>query len=273
MAVANLAMLADAGEILSARQSNDIIARLLILVLGMALVIGIIVLVLVIHFLRTRRLSLQRSPRTILYFHREPKVQASIFPAPPRWLAIKSSHPQVVQTALGLHKPIRCSWEEGLSVANERKLFISPPVAGWILVLGSRLPDPADDVDKCFHLILDLSRKLGHVQFFSINRVLNHHSWVQAEQGVVLRAYAWAGRTLWNQGRVTRTEIDLGLKCFGYAELPPKSPFTQSDPAAFNIERVPLLAARWSIDPTMIDVRLLKETQGIAGELSQSKAH
>jgi hypothetical protein len=65
-------------------------------------------------------------------------------------------------------------------------------------------------VDKCFRFVLDLSRKLGHVQYYSIHRAVNHHAWVQAEHGVVQRAYAWSGRTLWNQGRVTRAEIELG---------------------------------------------------------------
>src|SRR6185295_7557650 len=108
---------------------------------------------------------------------------------------------------LRLNNPTPCSWEEGLARAQGHKLFISPPVGGWILVMGSDLPDPGDDVDKCFRFILDLSRKLGHVQYFSANRVVDHHSWAQAEQGRVLRAYAWAGRTVWHQGKMTRAEI------------------------------------------------------------------
>jgi len=45
------------------------------------------------------------------------------------------------------------------------------------------LPDPADDVDVCYRLLAELSRKLGHVQFFNANTVLNQHAWVQAEHG------------------------------------------------------------------------------------------
>src|SRR6185503_20162467 len=147
----------------------------------------------------------------------------------------------LVQMALELHKPTPCSWEEGMTVAHEQKLFISPPVEGWILVMGSRLPEPADDVDQCFRFIVALSRKLGHVQFFSVNRAVNHHAWVLADHGHVLRAYAWAGKTLWNQGRITKAELDLRLKCYDYTEAVERGQFSQSDPAFANTERVPLL--------------------------------
>src|SRR5438128_1552651 len=82
---------------------------------------------------------------------------------PASWLAIKSCNLLSVQSALGLHNPKPCSWTEGL--AGEQKLFIAPAVKGWILVIGSGLPDPSEDVDACFRFVVDLSRKLGQVQF------------------------------------------------------------------------------------------------------------
>ena len=59
------------------------------------------------------------------------------------WLAIKSGSVHAVQSALSLHNPKPCSWAEGLSGDHEQSLFVSPPVAGWILVIGPALPDPA----------------------------------------------------------------------------------------------------------------------------------
>ena len=175
-----------------------------------------------------------------------------------------------VQAALGLRKAMPCSWEEGLSAAHERGLFISPPINGWTLVMGANLPDPAEDVDRSFHFLLCLSTKLGQVQFFSVNRPLHHHAWVRADSGQVQRAYAWAGKTLWNQGSKTASEVELGLKCFDYGEPFPPLDFTGTDPVALNTERVPLLAARWSLDPSGIDPRMLRESQGISGRLSRS---
>src|SRR5262245_56015359 len=74
--------------------------------------------------------------------------QAYTFRSPACWLAVKSRSTFAVQSALGLHNPKPCSWIRGL--AGEEKLFIAPPVKGWVLVLGSGLPDPSEDVDACF---------------------------------------------------------------------------------------------------------------------------
>lgn len=273
---ATVLMTATIGEAMGGvpLKDGDLIAALLLLVLGIALGIGVACLVMVVHFLRKGRMvNHPVSRRAIDSLARSRRLHAPIFSLPSRWLAIRSGNPQLVQAALGLNNPTPCSWEEGLSAAHEQKLFISPPVRGWVLVMGSNLPEPNDDVDKCFRFVVDLSRKLGHVQFFSLNRAVNHHAWVQAEQGHVLRAYAWAGRTLWNQGTLTRGEIELVMKCYGYGEGEERVDYGRPDPAVLNTERLPLLASRWSVDPTSIDARVLKENRGIAGKISQSRAH
>lgn len=272
--VSNLSVLADAGT-LSRITQNELITALLFLVLGVALGIGVTCLIIVLQFLRKNR-SINRPNRALTrrseFFPRERRFHPPVFNPPARWVAVRSGNPLLIQAALGLHNPMPCTWEEGLSVAQEHKLFISPPINGWILVMGSLLPEPGDDVDRSFRFIVELSRKLGHVQYFSINRPVNHHTWVQADQGAIHRAYSWAGKTLWNQGKLTRAEIELNLKCYGYGEGEERIDYGRPDPAAINTERLPLLAARWSIDPTAIDARMLKENNGIAGQLSRSKA-
>jgi hypothetical protein len=185
---------------------------------------------------------------------------------PECWLAVRGRKFLAVQTALSLHNPKPCTWTDAL--AGEEKLFISRPVKGWILVLGSGLPDPGEDVDACFRFLLQLSRKLGQVQFFWTNRILHHHAWVKAEAGRIVRAYAWAGVTLWHQGPQSAAEKDLGLTCFDYDETPERTPFGQTDPATSNTEKVPLLAARWSLDPGRMDESCEKAGLGIAGESS-----
>ena len=264
-------VLGDAGSALS--KDSELVAALLLLVLGIALGIGLTCLLMVVHFLRKGRLVNSLPGRRKETLPRERRFHAPLFHAPTRWLAVRSGNPHLVQAALGLHNPTPCSWEEGLSAAHDQKLFISPPVRGWVLVMGTNLPEPSDDVDKCFRFILDLSRKLGQVQFFSLNRPVNHHAWVQADQGSVRRAYAWAGKTVWNQGALTRAELELGLKCFAYGDGEERLDFGRPDPAALNTERLPILAARWSVDPTSIDARMLREHQGIAGQLLRSRTH
>jgi hypothetical protein len=179
------------------------------------------------------------------------------------WLVIKSRNLRRVQAALGLDHPKACSWLEGL--AGEEPLFIAPPVKGWILVTGSGVPDPCEDADAAFRFLLELSRKLGHVQCFSASRLLHHHAWIQAKKGRVVRAYAWAGRTLWNQGRQTRAEKQLGLSCYAYMEPVPDGGLNQPEVLESNVLKVPLLAARWSLDPERIYEHLLEKESGVAG--------
>ena len=117
--------------------------------------------------------------------------------------------------------------------------------------------------------MLVLSRKLGEVQFFSANRVLQHHAWVRAQRGRVVRAYAWAGRTLWKQGHRSAAEKELDLKCFEYTEAAERASFDQPDVIAVNVDKVPLLAARWSLDPACIEERFLGQEGGVTGEPSR----
>ena len=193
------------------------------------------------------------------------------FDQPCRWMAVRSQDLAGVQQALGLVHPTPCSWEEGITEAGEHKLFVSPAINGWILVVGAGLPEPGDDVDKCHHFLMELSRKLGHVQFFSVNRVLNHHAWALIERGCVFRAYAWAGRTLWNQGPLTAAEKDVGMVCFDYATDP--ADYALQDTWTNNPEKIGRLAGWWSVDPSTIGEKASAARHGIVGDLSHSRPH
>jgi hypothetical protein len=245
----------------------DLIPVLLLVLFSLAMTVGLVMAVLAArsaHRTRMRRLApVAADPNPFIV---SSPLRACFPERPPCWLAIRSRNLLAVQSALGLHNPKPCTWIEGL--AGEQKLFIAPPVKGWILVIGCGLPDPGDDVDVCFRFLIGLSRKLGHVQYFCLNRVLSHHAWVRAESGRIIRAYAWAGKTLWNQGIKTAAELELGLKCFAYLETP-QHDFGQPDVVALNTEKVPALAARWSLDPAGIDDRLIEHAHGIAGEPSR----
>lgn len=187
---------------------------------------------------------------------------------PTRWLAIRSRDMQAVQAALRLNNPRPCSWAEG--VFSSRKLFIAPPINGWTLVFGAGLPIPDDDVDLCYRFLRELSRKLGHVQFFQADQVLQHHAWAQLESGRVVRGYAWAGTTVWNQGVKTSAEVALKLNCFAYGDNPGSDDWAVADHIVANVEKVSQLAQRWSLDPTELDGRVLAQQQGIAGNMAGS---
>jgi hypothetical protein len=252
-------------------KGGELLPFLLLSLLAVALLMGMTCLFFVLRFRRSGRskafpstshpgLSEARKPRPLL------------FDSPNRWLAVRGTNPEAVQMALGLHNVMTCSWEQGLAEAQDFKLFVSPPINGWILIFGLGLPDPSDDVDDTFKLILSVSRTLGQVQFFGANRAINSHAWVWADHGRIFRAYAWSGTTLWNQGAITTAEAELGLTCFDYAEAIPQNP-PHPGTHRGNAEKVPLLAGRWSLDPTTLDESAIYHRTGIIGSLSFPKPH
>ena len=216
-------------------------------------------------------IALHRRMRAVMDLPRRktdiPLFECMLPPRPAVWLAARTSDPKTVQAALGMNSPTPCSWTEGMKGARE--YFIGPPVNGWIIVTGSGLPNPSSDVDECFRILTALSRKIGQVQFFQADRVLHHHAWARAEDGVVTRAYAWAGETIWNQGAKTPAETALSMICFGYGEDPNADLWAAVEWTAANVGKVPLLAARWSLDPARISPRTLNYAKGIAGESSR----
>jgi hypothetical protein len=254
------ATLADAP----ASHHDHIVAALLI-----AMVTAVVVCVAVMRWIVRRELRRRTMARPLFD---GPHLSAAVFDAPGRWLAVRSQNPQAVQAALGVQHPRACSWTDALTTPFEPRLFISPPVHGWIVVMGCDLPDPVDDIDECYKFLAGLSRKLGEVQFFSRNRAVSHHGWARLSDGKVMRAYAWAGETLWNQGAPTAAERDLKLRCLTYTENSDVLGLAERDLLALNTERVMRLAASWSIDPTAVRGADL-ESKGIAGDLLHWKLH
>ncbi len=124
-------------------------------------------------------------------------------------------------------------------------------------------------MDECFRFLARISGQLGQVQLFHADRILHHHAWARAENGIVTRAYAWAGETIWNQGAKTPAETELSMKCFGYGEDPNADSWAAVEWTAANVGKVPLLATRWSLDPARINERARKHAEGIAGESSR----
>ena len=190
-----------------------------------------------------------------------------LFDRPTKWLAIKSNHLGKVQSALGLKDPTPCPWTEGFGKVAEHKLFVSPPVNGWVIVVGANLPDPTDDVDKLFHFLRKIASDIGAVHYYYADRVFQHHGWIRMENEDVVRAYVWADETLWNQGELTAAERALEMKCYNYGDAPLPYPFSTRECNAANCDKVIQLAARWSIDPMSLNSHNLRAGIGIAGNL------
>ncbi|MBI2950224.1 MAG: hypothetical protein HYY23_21535 [Verrucomicrobia bacterium] len=245
---------------------------LLLLPLGLVLAVTLGFALLIRRHVRTNRSGYPGSenPDPPVPFHgaRMPGWN----PSTPRcWCAIRSSSLPAVQAALGLHNAKPCSWGEGMAQLAAHSLLVSPPIRGWVLVVGHGLPDPVDDPDRSFHFLRRLSRTLGYVQCFSVQPALNHHAWAKLEDGKVLRAYAWAGETVWNEGALTREEIGLGLKCFDYGEPASDENLSPNELLHGNLEKTNRLAARWSVDPASVNEAAAASGESVMGDLVHSK--
>lgn len=234
---------------------------LLILLLCIVCVAGLFVWMASYH---VREKRLRRKNRR--QFAPAPPPHTPLLFQPTTWLAIRGATPLAVQQALDLRNATACSCLVGLAETETRRLFITPPLGDWVLVFGGPLPDPADDVDRCFHFLRELSRQLGHVQFFHARPVLGHHGWAMLEDGRPVRAYAWAGETVWNQGTVTEAERALGMVCHDYGSADDTAWLELQQSVRANGEHLPMLAGRWSIDPTLVDWPRLAGLSGVAGE-------
>jgi hypothetical protein len=250
---------------------NQIIIFLLLSLLVVVVLLGLVLTAMVLHWrLRQGAWSSIRLFRATAAMPWESTAPASrsAQARPATWLAVRTTHLKAVQRALALNDLRPCAWTESLTSETSRRLYVSPPVAGWILVAGAELPDPAEDIDACYRFLAGLSRQLGHVQYFHRNRVTHHHAWARLESGRVLRAYAWIGHTAWNQGRPSAAERELGLSLFDYAESLSGDEEALPLGASENVERLPQLAARWSIDPAGVAARFWSAHPGISGDYS-----
>lgn len=222
---------------------------------GLALGIGFMILGWMLAVHRRNRLTPQAIPPAQNFFPFKPPTVRR----PCCWVAVRGVSPETVKLALGLNRAEPCSWAEGLSGGHD--FFISPRLNGWVIVTGMGLPNPTDDVDATFLFLTSLSQKLGHVQYFYASRLLHHHAWARLDDGGVTRAYAWADETVWNQGTETLPELETGVRLFGYGEYAA----TVLD-AEVNFDKVPQLAARWSLDPAEVKLNSFRPAMGIAGE-------
>jgi hypothetical protein len=264
---------ADAGGTAAAEQSHAAIIFPMLALLVAVICVGVVFALFIGRYLRSRTtpLATRVAKRPGEPLRGAQTFQSSIFHCPNRWLAVKSGNLQVVQSALGLHNPTPCSWTDGMARVGDQKLFVSPPVNGWILVVGSLLPEPGEDVDVCFRFLQRLSRELGEVQFFSVNRAVGHHAWARFETGRATRGYAWAGETLWNQGHKTWAERKLGLTCYDYCEGNSRDQFAQRERGRANTDKILLLASMWSVDPSSIEDNAVTDALGVSGDLSSAR--
>jgi hypothetical protein len=162
------------------------------------------------------------------------------------WLAVRDGSPGPIAAALGLRDLGQADWHSGMDLAylTDDRLALTPSLpgargAGWTLIVGRYLLRSTVDI------VAVSSELKTEVQAFSTYRVGEQHKWQRAVDGILVRAFGYAGTdgeiTTW-YGDPDDTELAVGL---------PPAPDGKSEPLIGEGD-VMRLAAAWSIDPTTL---------------------
>lgn len=164
------------------------------------------------------------------------------------WLAFKGATKESIVSALGMTEVRPCAWEEGLrtSGAPEGLLFVTSPVKGCNLVIGSALPDLAYR-SKATGWLADLGAYIPSVYAFTAQPNVQVYAFAQVEEQALYRIYAVAqGSVRINKGERSDAEEALGYKM-------PSNDDELFEPEGLtvpSVETIRALAAYWSIDPS-----------------------
>ena len=136
------------------------------------------------------------------------------------WFVVKASNPASVLNALEFGETTPANWASGLAtVYGDQWVFASPPVSGWVFVVGLSLPYPTiethDNSGKRFDVLFSrLMQRFDDFQFFGSHRVSDFVTWARAVKGKPMRVFAWSGsngEVLANVGERTPEEAKLGI--------------------------------------------------------------
>lgn len=186
-----------------------------------------------------------------------------------QWLAVRTENPVAALVALGADGAQPAGWSDGVG-ASGGTVFATPPLDGWVLLVGS-FPEILGDTDEgAVTLVSRLSADLQtEVQYFGTHRVVEYHAWVRANNGDIVRAYAYLGErgeTLLQAGAKTPEERELGFNFFDEEAPDAKDDaYWERKDLSFPDEgNVMVLAGRWSINPAELGERGLVGTGWIA---------
>jgi hypothetical protein len=178
------------------------------------------------------------------------------------WIAIRTRDTASVLAALELQEGAEpANWRTGLGAAYDpvigaARVFVSPPVNGWTLVVGQALPNPSSRrfVDKTLPLLEALGRDFVEVQYFASYPDLDFFAWARVIENRLVRAFAINDEgVVWNKGRPTREELALGLKRFDMRGVRGRKGDTGDEIVLYPTEAHMMhLALKWSLDPTRL---------------------
>lgn len=189
------------------------------------------------------------------------------------WFVVKSDNLEKVLQSLNLSNTQANNWFHGIENAyrfHKKKVFISPPIKGWIYVVAASSL-PRIETEKGMSLLIQLSRDFGEAHYYGTLDSVDYYGWGKAIAGELIRGYAHCeGEELLDSGDQTEEEIQVLNK---RKEIWVK----ERDPSTGEVikvlrklgigeEQVMELAGLWSINPqTLEDYK--ERGLGIIGEL------
>jgi len=176
------------------------------------------------------------------------------------WIAVKTQNANEVADLLNL-KARKCNWSEGVSSG---KVFITPPIEGWVLVLGTELS--VFEEEKNLIILKKLSLKFDECQAFLTNRIVDYHSWALVKKGELIRAVRYFLEDevpFFIIGEPTKIEQNLKFEFPSIDEVEDESYWEKDDVYFIDEDTVMMIAENWSINPTTLDKRKGIESFGL----------
>lgn len=187
------------------------------------------------------------------------------------WWALPAADTDAVVAAIRLQNAQPANWQTGLKHAYEGHVFVTPPIEGWTLITGIRLPPGGKDARaEVLPALLELSRTFGAALVFATHRVVDYHLWAKATSGTLIRGYGYVGEsgtTFWDDGALTPEEQKLGFAFFDErcSDAEHDSYWEREDLSYPRETNVMAIARIWSISPS--DLSNYKPAQRVLGFL------
>lgn len=166
------------------------------------------------------------------------------------WICVKSDSSERVIDALGLKNAARSNWEFGLAQTRDR-VFVSPPLDGYVLAVGYDTFGIMPSVNKELDALKAIAAKFDEVQCYASHRVSDFYAWAKFFKGELVRGYVWNGgdgMVSLNEGELTPEEENLGFDSFIQGNEDDWENVEFPDE-----ENVVEIAAAWGIDPLFED--------------------
>ncbi len=197
----------------------------------------------------------KRKPRLIGSRHTRSAIDASSDAPVPfgykiAWWTVRSDDLRRVADFLGLNSASACNWSSGVPLAYDGGVFLTPPVNGWILICGARLPPKSEDAAIEVENRLEiLSGEFSDAQVFATHRVVEYHVWARAREGSLTRGFGHlgeAGMTFWDTG-FDESEDALGFDFVDFSNDLSEDELDAMDwPSEDHVMQV---ASAWSVSP------------------------